>query len=171
MPDLSPDALSAAVGDSLAHQHLFSGTILENVTLNQPHLTTADAAWAINLVGLRDDIYGRPDGLQTRVGPGFSLGTGATQKLLLARALVGRPRVLLLDALLPSASLAERVRVLRRLVEPEHPWTIILATTQPDLLDLMPRVAVLSEGRLLAEGSREAMLLSPEVRALMNNSK
>ncbi|OGX81900.1 hypothetical protein BEN47_18920 [Hymenobacter lapidarius] len=165
--DLSPDTLAAAVGDSLAHQHLFSGTVLENITLNQAHLTATDAAWAIGLVGLHDELYARPDGLQTRVGPGYSLGSGATQKLLLARALVGRPRLLLLDTLLPAASLAERVRVLRRLLAPDLPWTVVLATTQPELLALLPRVAILEEGRLVAEGQREDLQETPAYRALM----
>ena len=169
LPDLSPNALAAAVGDSLAHQHLFSGTVLENITLNQSHLTLADATWAVDLVGLRDDIYSRPDGLQTRVGPGYTLGTSATQKLLLARAIVGRPRLLLLDTLLPAASLAERVRVMRRLVGAEFPWTVILATTQPELLSLMPRIAVLSEGRLVADGSMAAVQDNPELRALLGS--
>ncbi|WP_310391618.1 ATP-binding cassette domain-containing protein [Hymenobacter sp.] len=167
LPDLSPDALAAAVGDSLAHQHLFSGTVLENITLNQPHLTAADAVWAAGLVGLSDDVYARPEGLQTRVGPGYTLSSGATQKLLLARAVVGRPRLLLLDALLPAAALAERVRVLRRLLAPDLPWTVILATTQPELLDLLPRVAVLQEGRLVAEGALVDLRDTPLLRTLL----
>ena len=167
LPDLSPDALAAAVGDSLAHQHLFSGTVLENITLNQPHLTAADAVWAVDLVGLRDALSTRPDGLHTRVGPGYSLGTGATQKLLLARAVVGRPRLLLLDALLPAASLSERVRVLHRLLAPELPWTVVLATTQPELLAQFSRVAVLNKGHLVAEGRLEDVRDSPALRGLL----
>ena len=92
---------------------------------------------------------------------------GATQKLLLARAVVGRPRLLLLDALLPAASLAERIRVLRRLLAPELPWTVILATTQPELLFQMPRVAVLKDGQLVTEGSLADMRDTPELRALL----
>ncbi|MBD2720750.1 ATP-binding cassette domain-containing protein [Hymenobacter sp. BT189] len=168
LADLGPEALAAAVGDNLSHQHLFSGTVLENITLNQPHLTAADAAWAVELVGLRDNLYARPGGLQTPVGPGHPLGAGITQKLLLARALVGRPRLLLLDHLLPAASLAERVRVLRRLLAPGLPWTVILGTTQPELLALMPRVAVLDEGRLVAEGTLEEVRQTPEMRALLS---
>ncbi|WP_375417453.1 peptidase domain-containing ABC transporter [uncultured Hymenobacter sp.] len=167
LPDLSPDALAAAVGESLSHQHLFSGTVLENITLNQPLLTSADAAWAVELVGLRDDLYARPDGLQTRVGPGYSLGAGATEKLLLARAVVGRPRLLLLDQLLPTAPLAERTRVLRRLLAPAMPWTLILGTTQPELLALLSRVAVLEEGRMVAEGPWSEVQHSPALRALV----
>ncbi|MBF9220864.1 peptidase domain-containing ABC transporter [Hymenobacter ruricola] len=165
--DLSPEALAAAVGDNLSHQHLFSGTVLENITLNQPHLSAADAAWAVELVGLRDHLYARPTGLQTPVGPGHALGAGVTQKLLLARAVVGRPRLLLLDHMLPAASLAERVRVLRRLLAPGLPWTVVLGTTQPELLALLPRVAVLDEGRLVAEGTLAEVSQTQEMRALL----
>ncbi|WP_345125225.1 peptidase domain-containing ABC transporter [Hymenobacter antarcticus] len=167
LPDLSPDALAAAVGDSLVHQHLFSGTVLENITLGQTHLTAADAAWAVDLVGLRDDLYAHPDGLNSRVGPGYSLGSGATQKLLLARAVVSRPRLLLLDALLPAAALAEQVRTLRRLVAPDLPWTVIVATTQPELLALLTRVAVMDEGKLVAEGTLEELRDSPALRGVL----
>ena len=167
LSDLSPAALAAAVGDSLAHQHLFSGTVLENITLGQPELTAADAAWAVDLVGLRDDLYARPDGLQTRVGPGYALGSGATQRLLLARAVVARPRLLLLDALLPAAALPERVQMLRRLLAPSLPWTVIVATTQPELLALLPRVAVLEEGQLVAEGTLDQLRNTPALRELL----
>ena len=167
LSDLSPAALAAAVGDSLAHQHLFSGTVLENITLGQPELTAADAAWAVDLVGLRDDLYARPDGLQTRVGPGYALGSGATQRLLLARAVVARPRLLLLDALLPAAALPERVQMLRRLLAPGLPWTVIVATTQPELLALLPRVAVLEEGQLVAEGTLDQLRNTPALRELL----
>ena len=169
LPDLSPDALAAAVGDSLSHQHLLSGTVLENITLNQPHLTAADAAWAVALVGLREDLYGRPEGLQTLVGPGYTLGEGASEKILLARAVVGRPRLLLLDSLLPASSLAERVRVLRRLIASDQPWNLLLATTQPELIALLPRVAVLQNGRVVAEGTQEDVRDSPELRELLRN--
>jgi len=167
LPDLSADALAAAVADNLSHQHLFSGTVLENITLNQPHLTAADAAWAVELVGLREHLYARPTGLQTPVGPGHPLGTGTTQKLLLARALVSRPRLLLLDHLLPAASLAQRVEVLERILAPDLPWTVVLGTTQPELLALFPRVAVLAEGKVVADGPLQEVRGTPELQRLL----
>ena len=167
LADLNPDALAGALGDNLAHQHLFSGTVLDNITLGQPHLTAADAAWAIELVGLRDEIFSHATGLHTPVGPGHPLGTGTVQKLLLARALVGRPRLLLLDHLLPAAALAERVRVLRRLLAPELPWTLVLGTTQPELLALLPRVAVLNEGHVVADGPLDEVRHTLELQALL----
>lgn len=165
-PDLAPNAL-AAVGDNLSHQHLVSGTVLENVTLGRPHLTATDAAKALDLVGLRDDLYARPEGLQTLVGPGHPHGAGFTQRLLLARALAGRPRLLLLEQLLPAAPPAERIRVLRRLLAPHHPWTLLLATTSPALLSLLPRVAVMESGEMVAEGPWEEMKSNAALRRLL----
>ena len=104
-------------------------------------------------MGLRDDLYARPEGLQTRVGPGYTLGVGTTEKLLLARAIVGRPRLLLLSHLLPAVDLTERLRVLRQLLAPGLPWTLLLNTTQPELLALLPRVVVLDAGRVVADGT------------------
>ena len=167
LPDISPLALAQALGDNLPHQHLFSGTVLENITLNLPTLTAADAAWAIGLVGLRDDLYARPEGLQTRVGPGFTLGVGTTEKLLLARAIVGRPRLLLLSHLLPAVDLTERLRVLRQLLAPDLPWTLVLNTTQPELLDLLPRVVVLDAGRVVADGTLAEVRDHPALRTLL----
>ena len=169
LANLAPEALAAAVGDNLAHQHLFTGTVLDNITLGQPQLTATDAAWAVELVGLRDELYARPEGLLAPVGPGHPLGTGLTQKLLLARAVVHRPRLLLLDHLLPAASLAERLRILRRLLDPALPWTLILATTQPELLARFPRVAVLDEGRIVAEGPLETVREHPALQALLGS--
>ena len=166
LPDLSPDALAATVADNLSLE-LFAGTVFENITMGQPQLSVADAAWAIELVGLRDDIYARPEGLQSKVGPGYVLGSGTTQKLLLARALVGRPRLLLLDQLLPAAAQAERLRVLRRLLEPGLPWTIMLGSTESEFLALLGHVAVLEEGRVTAFGTWDELRATPVLRALL----
>ena len=167
MADISPVALAQAVADNLPHQHLFSGTVLENITLGLPHLTAADAAWAIGLVGLRDELYARPEGLQTPIGPGSTLGIGTTQKLLLARAIVGRPRLLLLSHLLPAVDLAERVRILGQLLAPDLPWTLLLSTTSPTMLALLPRVVVLDAGRVVADGPLSAVRDTPALRALL----
>ena len=166
LPDLSPDALAAIVADNLSLE-LFAGTVFENITMGQPQLSVADAAWAIELVGLRDDIYARSEGLQSKVGPGYVLSSGTTQKLLLARALVGRPRLLLLDQLLPAAAQAERLRVLRRLLEPGLPWTIMLGSTESEFLALLGHVAVLEEGRVTAFGTWDELRATPALRALL----
>ena len=57
--------------------------------------------------------------------------------------------------------------MLRRLLAPGLPWTIILATTQPELLALLPRVIVLDEGKLVAEGTLEEVRDTPALQGVL----
>jgi ABC-type bacteriocin/lantibiotic exporter with double-glycine peptidase domain len=165
--DLAPDALSRTVGENFSHQHLFTGSVLENLTLNQPEILLTDVAWALDLVGLRDKINAWPKGLATSLTAGSPLPDTVKQKLLLARALVRRPRLLLLDHFLPAVESAERFRILKHLLSPEFPWTLIVSSSEPRVLSLCPRVAVLREGSLVAVGDYETVAQQPELQELL----
>ncbi|MBF9239045.1 ABC transporter ATP-binding protein [Hymenobacter sp. BT683] len=167
LQDLTPASLGEHVGDNIAHQHLFDGTLLENLTLGQARIGADDVAWALALVGLRDDVYARPLGLNTPLGIGSPLADSTRQKLLLARALVRRPRLLLLDNFLPGVEPAEQLRILRRVLASEHPWTVVLASNDLRVLSLCPRLAVLREGVLVADGAFAAVAQQAEMRELL----
>ncbi|MDF7811089.1 ABC transporter ATP-binding protein [Hymenobacter sp. YC55] len=167
MQDIAPASLWQHVGDNISHQNLFDATLLENLTLNQADIQPDDVAWALDLVGLRDDIYSRPLGLNTPLGVGSPLADSTRQKLLLARALVRRPRLLLLDNFLPGVEPAERLRILRRILAPEHKWTVLLASNDARVLALCPRLALLRNGSLLADGSYADLSRRSEVQELL----
>ncbi|GGG41770.1 peptidase domain-containing ABC transporter [Hymenobacter glacieicola] len=167
LQDISSEALGRHVGDNIAHQNLFEGTLLQNLTLDQPHISSDDVAWVLELVGLRDNIYSRPLGLNTPLGIGTPLSDSVRQKLLLARALVRRPRLLLLDNFLPGVEPVERLRILRQLLDPMHAWTVLIASNDRRVLELCPRLALLREGRLLADGPFATVSAEPELRELL----
>jgi ABC-type bacteriocin/lantibiotic exporter with double-glycine peptidase domain len=89
------------------------------------------------------------------------------QKLLLARALVRRPRLLLLDHFLPAAEPADQQRILKRILAAEMPWTIIVASCDPRILTLCTRTAVLREGRIVADGTYDEVAQTPELHDLL----
>lgn len=148
--NLTPEDLARSVADTLPEEDLFTGSVLENLTLGQPDLRSADVAPALGLVNLRDEFDALPQGLSTVVGPGAPLPDSVRQKLLLARALVQRPRLLLLDGLLPAAEPTERRQVLGRLLDPAHPWTVVLATGDEAVLSQMPQNLRLESGRVVS---------------------
>jgi ABC-type bacteriocin/lantibiotic exporter with double-glycine peptidase domain len=119
------------------------------------------------LVGLREYFYSRPQGLATVLGAGVNMPEHVQQKLLLARALVRRPRLLLLDHFLHDVEPAERFRILQRLVAPEQPWTVLVASNDPLLLSLCPRTALLRDGKLVADGPYATVSQQPELRRLL----
>jgi ABC-type bacteriocin/lantibiotic exporter with double-glycine peptidase domain len=167
LQDISGEALGRHVGDNIAHQQLFDGTLLQNITLDQENIKAEDVTWALEMVGLRDDLYSRKQGLNTPLGVGTPLSDSVRQKLLLARALVRRPRLLLLDTFLPGVEPAERLRILQRLLQPEQPWTVLVASNDLRVLSLCPRLALLDEGHVVAEGPFATISELPELRELM----
>ncbi|MBD2715041.1 ABC transporter ATP-binding protein [Microvirga sp. STR05] len=167
LQDISTEALGRVVGATISHQNLFEGTLLQNLTLDQPGITPDDVAWALELVGLRDEVYARPLGLSTPLGIGTPLADSSRHKLLLARTLVRRPRLLLLDSFLSSVEPAERLRILKRLLDPAHSWTVLVASNDQRVLSLCTRLALLRDGRIVADGPFESTSKLPELQALL----
>ena len=149
--DLSPEQQVRVTAAALPGQALLTGTVLQNITLGQFHVREADVAPMLALLNLRDELYALPAGLHTPVGPGAGLPESTRQKLLLARALVQRPRLLLLDGLLPAVASAERLQVLQRLLDPAHGWSVVLATGEAELLALLPDQLALGGSRVGSE--------------------
>ena len=100
--ELRPDSLREhlAVARSI---EIFEGSIDENVHLNRPHVSALDVRQALEAVGLLDEVLRHPEGLNTvlRVG-GCPLSTSQCSRLMVARAIAGRPRLLLVDGTLDA---------------------------------------------------------------------
>ncbi|SHK77021.1 peptidase domain-containing ABC transporter [Hymenobacter psychrotolerans] len=167
LQDISPEALGRVVGDTISHQNLFEGTLLQNLTLEQPGISPDDVTWALELVGMRDEVYALPLGLSTPLGIGTPLADSSRHKLLLARTLVRRPRLLLLDSFLSGVEPAERLRILQRLLNPVHSWTVLVASNDVRVLSLCSRLALLREGSIVADGPFETTSQLPELQALL----
>ncbi len=126
---------------------LFPGTIVDNVRLGRDHLTLDDVTAALDQVGLTEELLELPDGLNTMLQPhGRPLSYRQAYRLMIARAVVGRPRLLVLDGALDQIDRTERDRLVALLFAPDAPWTLICITERPDLLARCSRVLTLDEG-------------------------
>jgi len=130
------------------HVELFVGTIVENVRLGRPHLSLDDVCRALSEVGLLDELLEQPQGLNTELQPhGRPLSHRQASRLMIARAIAGRPRLLVLDGALDQIDrTTERDQLVSLLFGPEAPWTLICITERPDLLAHCSRVMVLRDG-------------------------
>ena len=158
--DLSLAVLRREVATAFEEPILFSASVRENVTLGRPGATEADveAALEIAQAGFAHDL---PWGLDTRIGEqGMSLSGGQRQRLALARAVLGRPRVLVLDDPLSALDVETEAQVEEALGRVLATTTALIVVHRPSTVALADRVVVLRDGTLDAVGTHADLLTS-----------
>ena len=156
---VDPADLRRDIGFVGQNARLFHGTLRENLTLGAPMASDAQILAALEEVALADFIRKLPDGLDHMVQEGgLGISGGQRQGLLLARMLLRRPRILLLDE--PTASLDEvaEAAVIDALGRLGPETGIILATHRPAVLRLVDRLIVLNNGTVVMDGPRDTIL-------------
>lgn len=120
----------------LRDPEFIEGTLAENVRLGRKEISLIDIQRALEQVGLGPMLTRLPDGLDHRLrAGGRPLSDSQRILVVLARAIVGRPRLLLIDKFLDGLDPEEMDPVLSVLFDPRQPWTLIVATREPRVLD------------------------------------
>lgn len=147
--DLDLLTLRTAIGDYMAQEQIFEGTVEENISLGRDRATRADIKWAVENVRLKNDFKSVDLEYKTLLDPlGKKLPKSVAVKILLARSIVIKPRLLLLEGNLEFIEESEKREIIDFLVSPENPWTLIVATSDPYFISKVDTVAELTEGEL-----------------------
>ena len=166
--DLDQRGLRAQVGQMLSLADLFDGTIEENVTVGRPDVSTADVLRSLERSALAEQVQAMPLGLRTPVSAGGgSLSVSNAKKLLLAQAIVGHPRLLLLEDIVQYLEGESREAVIRMLTHDAAGWTLVIVTHDPALLAACDRVVVLQDGAVALEGPYAEQIHDPRLQALV----
>jgi ATP-binding cassette subfamily B protein len=166
--DLPLTQLRGVVATAFEEATLFSMSVRENLTLGRPDATEADIAEALR-VAQAEFVHDLPWGLDTRIGEqGLSLSGGQRQRLALARAVLGRPSVLVLDDPLSALDVHTEALVERALREVLSGTTALVVAHRPSTVLLADRVALLAGGRIAAVGTHSELLAAhPAYRDLL----
>jgi ATP-binding cassette, subfamily B, bacterial len=166
--DLPLAQLRGLVATAFEEATLFSMSVRENLTLGRPDATDAEVAEAI-AVAHAQFVHDLPWGLGTRIGEqGLSLSGGQRQRLALARAVLGRPSVLVLDDPLSALDVHTEALVEQALRDVLGGTTALVVAHRASTVLLADRVALLAGGRITAVGThRELLATVPEYRDLL----
>ncbi len=169
--ELGLDHLRHAVTTAFEDATLFSASVRENLTLGRAGVNEADVEEAIE-VAQAGFVYELPFGLDTRIGEqGLSLSGGQRQRLALARAVLGRPRVLVLDDPLSALDVHTEEQVEAALRRVLASTTALVVAHRPSTVLLADRVALLEDGRITAVGTHTQLLATvPAYRGLLSQS-
>jgi putative ABC transport system ATP-binding protein len=114
---------------------IVDGSIIDNLRFGCDAVSPTDVRDALVDVGLWDEVMALPQGLETELTTGGGpLTASQGTRLMLARAILGEPRLLLLDGPLDALTPSNRETVLKRLFDKHHQWTVLIATNNPDVI-------------------------------------
>lgn len=151
--DLDQIMLRDAVGQLLSPTDLFDGTVEENVSVGRAHVTPQEVLRALDRVGLTDWVQGLPRGLRTPIlNDGRGLPTHVVSRLLVAQAVAGHPRLVIVDDYYQNVEPDAREHLVACLTDRAEPWTLLLVSHDPRFLAACDRVLVLEEGRVVRDG-------------------
>ncbi len=137
---------------------LFDDTVRGNVTLGGPY-TDSQVRQACRLAQADEFVQALPDGYDTRLGErGASLSGGQRQRIALARALVRRPRLLVLDDATSAVDPAVEARILEGLRDADLPATVVIVAARQATIALADEVVLVEDGRVTARGTSEELL-------------
>ncbi len=139
--------------------HLFFGSIRENLKLGTPLANDQDIFEALRLSGALNFVQEKKEGLDYQIlEGGIGLSGGQKQALLLARLLIRKPNVLLLDE--PTAAIDDVSE--KQFIEQLQNWlghkTLIVATHRRAILELVDRVIVVNDGKIVMDGPKDQIL-------------
>jgi ATP-binding cassette subfamily C protein LapB len=156
---IDPAELRRAVGYVQQDTQLFYGTMRENLTITSPHADDAAVLAAAHAGGIDEFVNAHPKGFDLLVGErGETLSGGQKQGVGIARALIGRSAIILLDEPTSAMDHTTEDAVKKRLMEAAVGKTVVLITHRSTLFDMASRIIVIDSGRVVADGPKDQVI-------------
>ena len=155
---MDPASLRREIGVVAADGAVFRGTLAENIRYKQADASDEEVREAARIAGLEQMLERLPQGLDTEIGEGgIGLSLGERQRLQMARILLGRPRLLILDEATANLDFATESNIKRSLASlPFRPTVIVIAHRYAMVRDA-DWVIVLEEGNVVQQGTPEQL--------------
>ena len=137
------------VGQSLKLETPFEGTLLENITFNSPTITKEDVLWVLKVTGLDAEVKKMENGLDTVIYPeGKQISYTMAKKIVLARSLVKKPKLLVLRDPLDQFDENETERIMNFLTDPAQPWSLVVVSDDKNWIKKCGRILTIANGKI-----------------------
>ena len=155
--NLDLHSLRRKIGTVTQDGTLFQGDIFSNITVSAPQMKLEDAWKAAELAGIADDIRAMPMGMQTQISEGQGgISGGQKQRLMIARAVVGKPKILILDEATSALDNRTQQQVAEALDQLK--CTRIVIAHRLSTIKNCNRILVLNQGRIQEQGTYDELI-------------
>lgn len=157
--DLDLVHLRDKVAKNISPDDIFDGTIYDNITTGKSSVRVDEVLGVLEQTGLSQLINKLPEGLNTPIiSGGKGLSSSALHRLILARCLVKKPELIILNDFFSGLRKADKLDLLRCVINPDDSWTLVTVSNDPLVMAACDRVIVLDHGEIVADGSYQALL-------------
>ena len=157
--DIDMESLRSYIGISLQDVALFSGTIRENIRYGRPDASQEDVEKAAKAAQAHEFIMGFPNGYDTLVGErGTNLSGGQKQRLAIARALLIKPKILILDDSTSAVDIETEIKIEEALEKQLAGATRFVIAQRISTVLNADKILVLDEGKIVAEGKHSELM-------------
>jgi ATP-binding cassette subfamily C protein LapB len=155
-----PAIIRSAVSVASQSADLFSGSVKENLLMGRADATDAEIIEVARKTGVDEFVSRHPRGYDMQVGErGSNLSGGQRQAMAIARLLLARPKIIFLDEPSGAMDLASERRLINQLATAISPeTTLVISTHRYSMLELIDRLIVLENGRVIADGPKKAVI-------------
>jgi ABC-type bacteriocin/lantibiotic exporter with double-glycine peptidase domain len=144
------------IGDFSSQEDIFKGTLKENISLGYENVSFQDIVNAADAVGLSPFVRELPQGFDTPLLPeGKNLPRSIMMKIILARSIVSKPKLLAIEELMANLEYKDREQIATLLTRQDQTWTLIAVTDDPLLAARCDKVYIMDKGTIIAEGTFE----------------
>ena len=145
----SSDEYRSKIGIITAHEMPFEGTILENITCNNPEIKMETVFDLVEKLKLTEAIKALPQGLDTRISSeGKQINSSTIQKIVLARCIINEPKLLFLENPLDKSDEQTCKEIIDFLSEEKHPWTLVVASKNNYWKQICKQTILLEKGEI-----------------------
>ena len=140
------------IGQSLTEESPFEGSILENITFGDKDISDKDVYWALQKTGLTKFVKEQPHGLKTMLYPeGRQIPYVISKKIVLARSIVRKPRLLILKDPLDQFDTEETREIMDFLSSKTRPWALVVISQNDDWKKHCTRIITMEKGKIINE--------------------
>lgn len=147
----NPNHYRSFIGQSLIEESPFEGTILENITFGNTSISQKDLNWAIEAVGLQKFVKNQTKGLNTIIYPeGKQISYTVAKKIVLARSVVHKPKLLLLKDPLNQFDEIEALRIMNFLIDKNNSWSLVVVSQDPKWIGRCEKIITMDHGKIVS---------------------
>ncbi|MFZ1749601.1 MAG: ATP-binding cassette domain-containing protein, partial [Saprospiraceae bacterium] len=140
--------LRSLIAECISDDRIFNGSLLENLTVGR-NINLEEVVEMMNHTGLNEFINNLPQGYDTQIGPqGKRLPGSVNQKIVLARNLLKRPRLLIVEDIFRNLEKQEKIEIFKYILSHSEKRTVIILSKDPDIIKLTDRIITMDDGHI-----------------------